>query len=158
MYFCGSILQGDFRHMLTPCLQYIFFLPSCESRCSYANDLLMSRIIDVNVLMVYAMCNLHDDNWGTGGENDVSKDLDGVTKAHDKGESGETTGFLPASEGKLESPRDGRNIRTNVLLVWLGTNMAMITVFTTSAFFPWINNSDESTRGNGAYLAFFYPL
>ena len=123
---------------------------------------------DVNVLMVYAMCNLCDVTR-TGGDNNVVKDFGGIMKVQGKGETGEMTALLsPTSEKPPEHPRDGsvvmewahqdRNIRTNIPLVWLGTNAILIIAFTTSAFFPWINNEVGSTRGSEAYLAFFYLL
>ena len=116
--------------------------------------------------MVYAMCNLHDHVRGPDGENYLPKQPGGATKAQGEGENEETMAFLTTSEKPSENLRDVTakqvdrdwNIGTNFLLVWLGTNMVLITVFTTSAFFPWINDEVGSTRGNGAYLAFFFPL
>lgn len=104
--------------------------------------------------MVYAMCNLHNDT----GDNDAIRGLGG------EGKSEEATPLLPTSDEPSEHPRDAvvkrvdqnRNIRTNVLLVWLGTNMILIVAFTTSALFPWIN--EVKSTGSEPYLAFLYPL
>ena len=38
-----------------------------------------------------------------------------------------------------------RNSRTNVVLAWVGTNMAMILVFTSTAFTTWVNKHVENT-------------
>lgn len=153
--------------MFTSFFQYIFFLPSCESPLFLSQPFEAEpRVKDINVLMVYAMCNLRDVTWDTGGDDNVARDLGGTVNVQDRGESGETTALLPTSEKPVEHPRDAavnranqdREARTNVLLVWFGTNMVLIIVFTTSAFFPWTNNNAGSTEGNEAYLAFFYPL
>lgn len=153
--------------MFTTFIQHIFFLPSCEYPLHSGQQFVVKpRITDVNVLMEYAMCNLCDDASGAGGENDTPKQLGGATKVQDKGENEETTAFLPTSEKPSGNPRDAAakqydkdlTMGTNILLAWLGTNVVLITVFTTSAFFPWISNDAGSARGNEAYLAFFFPL
>ena len=38
-----------------------------------------------------------------------------------------------------------RNSRTNVVLAWVGTNMCMILVFTSTAFTNWVNTHIEKT-------------
>ena len=45
-------------HMLHSFVQYLLLLPSY-----------------VNILLIYAFCNLHDVSWGTKGDNGSSKDL-----------------------------------------------------------------------------------
>ncbi|KAI8923456.1 chitin synthase-domain-containing protein [Entophlyctis helioformis] len=52
VYIIASTIHGDPRHMLTSFVQYLLLLPSF-----------------VNILMVYAFCNLHDVSWGTKGDN-----------------------------------------------------------------------------------------
>jgi chitin synthase len=156
--------------MFTSFLQYLFLLPSY-----------------VNILMMYAMCNLHDVTWGTKGDNGSAKDLGGATKVQGKDGKEMMAVDLPsmqedvdalwtASKSSLRHPpppqkesRDAatkqadhdRNARTNVVLAWVGTNMIMITAFTSSAFLGWVNTNVGGTRGSkfNPYLTFlFYAL
>ncbi|KAG9102269.1 Chitin synthase, class 2 [Ceratobasidium sp. UAMH 11750] len=75
LYFVGLFMLFEPWHMFTSfiyiacSLEYMFFLPSY-----------------VNILMMYAMCNLHDLGWGTKGDNGAAKDLGGAKKV--KGDDG----------------------------------------------------------------------
>lgn len=174
--------------MFTSFIQYMFLLPSCKSlRFSSSLPAVEPCFIDVNILMMYAMCNLHDVTWGTKGDNGAAKDLGGATKVQGKDGKEMMAVDLPsmqedvdalwtASKNSLRHPsppqkesRDAatkradsdRNSRTNVVLAWVGTNMIMITAFTSSAFLSWINSNLEGTRGSqfNPYLTFlFYAL
>jgi chitin synthase len=135
LYWIGSIIHLEPWHMVTSFVQYMFFLPSY-----------------VNILMMYAMCNLHDVSWGTKGDNNAAKDLGGAKPV--KGSDGKTMleVELPSAREDVDSlwiasqsalrhkpveekqHRDAetkqqdhdRNSRTNVVLTWVGTNMAMV--------------------------------
>ncbi|KAF8748992.1 Chitin synthase [Rhizoctonia solani] len=157
-------------HMFTSFLQYLFWLPSY-----------------VNILMMYAMCNLHDLGWGTKGDNGSVKDLGGAKKV--KGENGKVMAEvdLPTSKEDVDSlwaasrtalrnkpaetkeKRDAatklmdadRNSRTNVVLVWMGTNAAMIIFFTSELFLDLTKKwADSSTGGvfNPYLSVLFYAL
>lgn len=67
LFFISSFLHAEPWHMFTSFVQYMFLLPSY-----------------VNILMMYAMCNLHDVSWGTKGDNGAAKDLGGAKKVADK--------------------------------------------------------------------------
>jgi chitin synthase len=54
--------------MITSFVQYLLLLPSY-----------------VNILLIYAFCNLHDVSWGTKGDNGASKDLGQVKKVEKDG-------------------------------------------------------------------------
>ncbi|KZS97339.1 glycosyltransferase family 2 protein [Sistotremastrum niveocremeum HHB9708] len=167
LYLIGSIMHLEPWHMITSFVQYMFLLPSY-----------------VNILMMYAMCNLHDVTWGTKGDNGAAKDLGGAKQV--KGSDGKTMmevemvtaredvdSLWIASQSSLrhkpaeekqhrdaetkQQDRD-RNSRTNVVLAWVGTNMLMIVVFTSTAFTTWV--ADHVQEHNDAtfnpYLTFLF--
>ena len=108
---------------------------------------------------------------GTKGDNGSTKDLGGAKKV--KGENGQefmevelptaredVDQLWAASRSSLRTKppeekehRDAqtkqadhdRNSRTNVVLAWVGTNMCMILVFTSTAFTNWVNTHIEKT-------------
>jgi len=167
LYFISSFMHLEPWHMFTSFLQYMFLLPSY-----------------VNILMMYAMCNLHDVTWGTKGDNGAAKDLGGAKKV--KGEDGKEfmEVELPTAREdvdqlwlaarnslKIKPPpekesRDAatkqadhdRNSRTNVVLTWVGTNMILIIVFTSKAFAAWVAQHVEEANGTAfnPYLTFLF--
>ncbi|KAF9055943.1 chitin synthase 2 [Panaeolus papilionaceus] len=134
MYIIASFMHFEPWHMFTSFIQYMFLLPSY-----------------VNILMMYAMCNLHDVTWGTKGDNGAAKDLGGAKKV--KGDDGkelmevevptareDVDRLWAASRAalKIKPPEEkehrdaatkqadhDRNSRTNVVLTWVGTNMCV---------------------------------
>jgi chitin synthase len=165
LYFIGSIIHFEPWHMFTSFIQYLFLLPSY-----------------VNILMMYAMCNLHDVTWGTKGDNGSSKDLGGAKKVKSDGGKELMEVELPtaredvdqmwvASKNALRNVppaqkehRDAatkqadhdRNSRTNVVLAWVGTNMAMILFFTSHIFTDWVTAHvrEDSDGAFNPYLTF----
>ncbi|KAI0828898.1 chitin synthase 2 [Trametes gibbosa] len=165
LYFFGSIIHLEPWHMFTSFIQYMFFLPS----------------------LMYAMCNLHDVTWGTKGDNGSAKDLGGAKKV--KGEGGKDVlevelptaredvdqlwsasrtalSYKPPEEKEhrdaaTKQADHDRNSRTNVVLAWVGTNILMILVFTSTAFTTWVKDHVNSTSDAtfNPYLTFlFYCL
>lgn len=154
LYLIGSLIHFEPWHMFTSFLQYMFLLPSY-----------------VNILMMYAMCNLHDVTWGTKGDNGAAKDLGGAKKVKDSNGNFVMEVELPTAREDVDQlwsasraalavkppqekeHRDAatkqadhdRNSRTNVVLAWTGTNMIMILVFTSTAFNDWIKEHVEVT-------------
>lgn len=169
LYFIGSFMHFEPWHMFTSFIQYMFFLPSY-----------------VNILMMYAMCNLHDVTWGTKGDNGSAKDLGSAKKV--KGEGGkelmevevanreDVDQLWTAARASLRTKpveekqhRDAatkqadhdRNSRTNVVIAWVGTNMLMIVVFTSTLFTNWVKEHINTSNNNtfNPYLTFlFYAL
>jgi chitin synthase len=167
MYLVGSFMHLEPWHMFTSFIQYLFYQPSY-----------------VNILMMYAMCNLHDVTWGTKGDNGSAKDLGGAKKVKNSDGKDVMEVELPtqredvdqlwnASRAALaqkpppeKEHRDAatkqadhdRNSRTNVVLAWVGTNMALIVIFTSNAFLDWVKNHveiDTDTSFN-PYLSFLF--
>ncbi|KAF8578758.1 glycosyltransferase family 2 protein [Ramaria rubella] len=170
LYFISSFMHLEPWHMFTSFLQYMFLLPTY-----------------VNILMMYAMCNLHDVTWGTKGDNGAAKDLGSAkkVKAADGKEMLEVEiptaredvdSMWAASRASLRHPppqekehRDAatkqadhdRNSRTNVVLAWVGTNMLMIVFFTSTAFTNWVAKHvapDATTSFNPYLTLLFFSL
>ncbi|KAI0931380.1 hypothetical protein AcW1_001207 [Taiwanofungus camphoratus] len=170
LYFIGSFIHLEPWHMFTSFIQYMFLLPSY-----------------VNILMMYAMCNLHDVTWGTKGDNGAAKDLGGAKKVQGQNGKELMEVELPTAREDVDQlwnasryalsvkppeekeHRDAatkqadhdRNSRTNVVLAWVGTNMLMIVIFTSNFFTNWVEK--HVTSGNNStfnpYLSFlFYCL
>jgi len=114
----------------------------------FENSLLMQSIY-INVLQTYSFCNLHDFSWGTKALTEVSTDL-GVVRAVG-GSSNNVEIILPTAQADIDSAYDDallslktrpailkgertasekdamkqdyyRNVRTNVLLLWILSN------------------------------------
>lgn len=166
LYFISSFMYFEPWHMFTSFAQYMFLLPSY-----------------VNILMMYAMCNLHDVTWGTKGDNGAAKDLGGAKKV--KGDDGKVMieVELPSAREDVErlwnasrsalkmkvplekQHRDAvtkqadhdRNSRTNVVLAWVGSNMLLILVFTSKSFQDWAA-AHITTAGTAfnPYLTFLF--
>ncbi|KAJ7459638.1 chitin synthase 2 [Mycena galericulata] len=141
LYFISSFMHFEPWHMFTSFIQYMFFLSSY-----------------VNILMIYAMCNLHDVTWGTKGDNGALKELGSAKRTRGEGGNERVRVAIPrrdvaqlwnASHTALRIPPPkekkhrnagtkqmdlDRNRRTNFLLVWVGTNVLMILVLTSTAF------------------------
>ncbi|KAF8079053.1 chitin synthase 2 [Lyophyllum atratum] len=122
LYFISSFMHFEPWHMFTSFIQYMFLLPSY-----------------VNILMMYAMCNLHDVTWGTKGDNGAAKDLGGAKKVKNEDGNEVMEVELPTAKEDVEQlwiaapvmlpPKQAdhdRNSRTNVVLAWVGSNMLMI--------------------------------
>lgn len=167
LYFFSSFMHLEPWHMFTSFIQYMFLLPSY-----------------VNILMMYAMCNLHDVTWGTKGDNGSTKDLGGAKKV--KGQNGKdmmeveiptaredvdrmwaaSRSALKVKAPEEKSHRDAatkqadhdRNSRTNVVLAWVGTNMLMVVAFTSQAFLNWVNTHIATSQGSNfnPYLSFLF--
>ncbi|KAI9209850.1 chitin synthase-domain-containing protein [Polychytrium aggregatum] len=165
LYTVCSIMYLDPWHILTSMLQYMLLLPSF-----------------INILMVYAFCNLHDVSWGTKGDNVVS-DLGSVTAQ--KGKDGKEVIEIEIPSDKAEinenyerfyreiktplvEEKKGRDkktkqedyfkyFRTRVVLLWLFMNAALIAVMTNSTLSSILYlNIDARTDGFNPYLRFIF--
>ncbi|KAI8916672.1 class 2 chitin synthase [Powellomyces hirtus] len=137
-YLLGSVLQGDAWHMVTSMFQYLLLLPSY-----------------INVLQIYALCNLHDVSWGTKGDNEgtalptvqTGKNQDGksVAEVHvaDRGELEsvwregieDIKRLHEVKDVKVVDPRVAledayKSFRTNLLLSWLASNIILFGIVT----------------------------
>ncbi|GLB35745.1 putative chitin synthase [Lyophyllum shimeji] len=167
LYFISSFMHFEPWHMFTSFTQYMFLLPSY-----------------VNILMMYAMCNLHDVTWGTKGDNGAAKDLGGAKKVKNQDGKEVMEVELPTAREDVEQlwvaarnslkikpppekeSRDAatkqldhdRNSRTNVVLAWVGSNMLLIVVFTSNAFADWVKAHVQAANGTAfnPYLTFLF--
>lgn len=155
-----TMILIDVYFLMYSFIQYIFLSPSY-----------------INILNVYAFCNIHDVSWGTKGDSKIATDL-GVVKSK-KDESGEHTAEidLPTEQKdinaayeeacielqrKVEEPvqhRDAqtkqedyyKSFRTRVVLAWIISNLILIVVITNATILHWFGDFD--TRST-AYLGF----
>ncbi|KAF9139618.1 Chitin synthase, class 1 [Linnemannia schmuckeri] len=139
LYFFASFLFLEPWHMFHSFIQYLFMVPSY-----------------VNILNVYAFCNIHDISWGTKGDTSVATDL-GVAKktaeggvevnvptdSHDINNAyDEAVSSLSIKTVEVKQGRDAktkqedyyREIRTRVLLSWIMSNALLVALVTSSAF------------------------
>ncbi|KAL7422351.1 Chitin synthase, class 2 [Cryptotrichosporon argae] len=155
LYLISSILYLEPWHMFTSFVQYLFLLPSY-----------------VNILLIYAFCNLQDVSWGTKGDNGTAKDL-GSAKKVDKDGKEMAEVAVPTRQEDVEalwqqarsemrvpvkeqhqkrsaetkrSDQD-KTFRTNVLLLFLGCNLLVILLFTSSTFTNWIDSHFSEATG-----------
>nr|KAJ3420244.1 Chitin synthase, class 2 [Polyrhizophydium stewartii] len=167
VYLFASVMHGDPWHMLTSFVQYLLMLPSF-----------------VNILMVYAFCNLHDVSWGTKGDN---KPVEPPAAVHaQQTESGQVvTVDLPVNQKDIDanynyfvnalqpSPgedaaarRDRRSrnamqqedyfkaFRTRVVLFWLLSNVTLLVVFTSTEILAPIGINPTDPNAFNPFLTF----
>ncbi|ODV89258.1 glycosyltransferase family 2 protein [Tortispora caseinolytica NRRL Y-17796] len=152
LYVVASLVFFEPWHMLTSFVQYILLSP-----------------MYINVLNVYAFCNLHDISWGTKGDTAVKTDL-GVAKINEKGEAVEmeiptvqeeidanylyhlkVVADAPVEEKKVPSADDKIKdyyalMRSSVVLLWVFTNVALCAFILN--FIPDYRGSDVQTSSS----------
>lgn len=146
LYFISSLIYLEPWHMFTSFFQYLLLLPSY-----------------VNILLIYAFCNLHDVSWGTKGDNGSAKDLGQVKVTTKNGEKvaevkatrqEDIEDLYRQAKAELHIPMEhvkekrsqetkradaDRNFRTHVVLWFLGVNMIIILVLTSHTVTEWLN-------------------
>lgn len=139
VYVVSSIIALDPSYLLTSMMQYMLLSPTWA-----------------NVLNVYAFCNLHDFSWGTKGDHTVSNDL-GRAVVAGKGEKEVVELVLPNGQADIDAAYDEallklrtrpaitesppsaqdkdlermdyyRNVRTNVVLAWVLSNILLMAI------------------------------
>ncbi|EJU02992.1 glycosyltransferase family 2 protein [Dacryopinax primogenitus] len=159
LYLISSLLFFEPWHMITSFLQYVLLAPSY-----------------INVLNVYAFCNVHDITWGTKGDNKISTDL-GVVKS--KADAKEVEVEIPTNEKDINAAYEDalhvlgspappevkkvdektaqedwyKSFRTNVLLVWVLSNAALAVIITSATGNISIDTQTGNAEVNG-YMAF----
>jgi len=151
LYFIASFAHAEPWHLFTCFIQYMLLLPSW-----------------VNILGIYSMSNLHDLSWGTKGQLGPSKDL-----GHAKmGKTGEVEVDVPTAPEDINQlwvamrkdlsvkpveVHEKRDLatktkdsyatyRTNVLLIYVLTNV-FIVLFLTSTYFNNLVNKEIIQTG-----------
>lgn len=153
LYIVSSLMFFEPWHLLTSFIQYLIISPSY-----------------INVLNVYAFCNIHDISWGTKGDTELKTDL-GVAKTNQAGKlevdiptSKEEidVAYLSGLEALADPPvkvkeipnEDERNkdyyalFRSSVVLAWLFTNIALIAVVLSTAGQEAVQSDGSSSSGN----------
>ncbi|SGY19437.1 BQ5605_C014g07647 [Microbotryum silenes-dioicae] len=154
IWLLASLIFLDPAHMFTSLVQYMLLAPSY-----------------INIINVYAFCNVQDVTWGTRPEEKVSTDL-GTASAKD----GAVDVALPSDEKDINAAYEDachvlatklpkevkkvneeermsdayRNLRTNVVLAWSLTNGALVAAITSTG----ASNSIGGAGKVNIYMAF----
>lgn len=148
LYFLASFLYLEPWHMFTSFLQYLLLSPAY-----------------VNVLNIYAFCNIDDISWGTKGDTGA-KDLGAVQRLED----GNFKTDLPVLQeeinqsyldqlNKIKSPIDNSGsgyeptnedyyafIRSMTVLIWMFTNGVVVALVLETGGFNQLANTSTNTR------------
>ncbi|KAJ1680152.1 hypothetical protein EV182_000584, partial [Spiromyces aspiralis] len=166
LYFVSSLLYFEPWHMFTSFIQYMLWLPS-----------------SINILMVYAFCNIHDVSWGTKGDNAASSDQghaklekrkDGTEVAHVQVATEQDAidanyeAFLrefrtkpvvaPPKVDVSQAQEDlNKKIRTYTLLGWMISNVVLVMVISGDWFANEVAKlSKDSDQVFNPYLSFIF--
>lgn len=148
VYIFSSILHGEPWHIFTCSIQYFLFLP-----------------FYINILTIYAFCNIHDISWGTKGDNDksanniafetnIQETTEGVRVFVAEEEvDNEYDGFLKDLKKIAINPeqKQQRDIttkkedyyklfRTNLVLLWMFSNSTLVFFFTSNLWKNYIES------------------
>ncbi|KAA8913444.1 hypothetical protein TRICI_003204 [Trichomonascus ciferrii] len=155
LYIVSSLLFFEPWHLLTSFLQYLLVSPAY-----------------INVLNVYAFCNIHDISWGTKGDTEQKMDL-GVAKTNQAGKlevdipthvddidssymNQIQTLAEPAPHEKSKPSEEDRNrdyyalFRSTVVLLWMFTNFAIIAVVLNTAGLNAIQSEDDNDNSSSS--------
>ncbi|KAJ8097494.1 chitin synthase-domain-containing protein [Lipomyces tetrasporus] len=164
LYLVASFMFFEFGHMFHSFLQYLLLSPSY-----------------VNVLNVYAFCNIHDISWGTKGDTGTKTDL-GVAKTTD---TGQIKIALPTKPSEIDSaylanldvikdkavekpdkptPEEKEKdyyalVRSVVVLVWMLSNFIIVAVVLQTAGISRLGDSssdNSDTDATARYIADTY--
>ncbi|PVU89863.1 hypothetical protein BB561_005142 [Smittium simulii] len=164
MYLIASIMYFEPWHMVTCLLQYVLWVPS-----------------SINILMVYAFCNVHDVSWGTKGDTTMKNDLghakiekkeDGVQVAHvnmatdikDVNMAYEnflqelTTPIVKKKEKRDASTKredSNKMFRTTLVLSWTFSNVLLVMLLSSNWFSNFLARMYPDRQVN-PYLSFIF--
>ena len=98
VYLISSLLACDPLHLVTSFVQYLLLAPTY-----------------INILNIYAFCNLHDFSWGTKGDTTVSGDLGAVVSTG----KGTVEITLPTAQADIDTAYDDalNNLRTRPMII-----------------------------------------
>lgn len=163
LYTFSSLIHGDPWHMITSIFQSILLIP-----------------FYINILVVYAFCNIHDVSWGTKGDNNHNGGGSGaqpvvlgagvkdvvIQVSEIKKNVGDTYDDvvmkLKVGEPEGKQSRDAatkksdyyKQFRTNVVLTWVFSNIILVFFFTSEIWESYI----KRTYGENAYNPYLTSL
>jgi chitin synthase len=167
LYLVSSLMAFDPWHVFTSMIQYLLLLPSY-----------------VNILMVYAFCNIHDISWGTKGDNVVvaqegpkittdssgqkimetqvpSTNVADVDMAYQNMLTHLKRNMIDKPDGKQtvdqKTKQDDyfKEFRTRVVILWVTSNAILVYIFSATN----VNNAIFPNRGANSvnpYLTFLF--
>ncbi|RIB17802.1 Glycosyltransferase Family 2 protein [Gigaspora rosea] len=158
LYFFASFMFFEPWHMFTSLGQYLLLVP-----------------FYINILNVYAFCNVHDVSWGTKGDTGTKKDLGSVATP---GKGGEVEVEAPVDQKDINAAYDeavnelSRHVeeqpkkrseqekqedyykafRTQVVLAWTISNAALVAAITNAS--TTLNSILPQQKRSNDYMAF----
>ncbi|CAG8493588.1 14834_t:CDS:2 [Funneliformis mosseae] len=138
LYFTASFLFFEPWHMFSSFIQYLLLVP-----------------FYVNILNVYAFCNVHDVSWGTKGDTSVKQDLD-INFAYEEacGELSRRPEEVVQHRSQSEKQDDYyKAFRTQVVLFWILSNAALVAGITNASNSINTIFAEQYERSN-IYMAF----
>ncbi|KAF0441305.1 glycosyltransferase family 2 protein [Gigaspora margarita] len=153
LYFLASLLMLDPWHMFTCIIQYILLVP-----------------FYVNILNIYAFCNVHDVSWGTR-EEDIDNELNKIVVHENSAQVASidiTDGYEKAwnslNLAKENKPRNMsiiaekeyrkrfKRFRIYIVFLWILTNIILVIMITTAD--PILEPYSRQSSRINAYIAF----
>jgi chitin synthase len=164
IYFISSIIYFEFFQIITCILQYFMLLPTF-----------------INVLSMYAFCNINDITWGTRGivrmsyaplKKDYSEikfdvpmrngSYENFLKSIVIQKTNNALGQIKGSGGVLEKDDYFKSYRTKILLAWIITNTIIIFLITnyniSRYIYSWFGINQDSLGFNPYLTLLFYCM
>ncbi|PVU89450.1 hypothetical protein BB559_005093 [Furculomyces boomerangus] len=161
VYLVSSLLYFEFFHVITCLVQYFIWMPS-----------------SINILTVYAFCNIHDISWGTKENEEKNGLCNGLREGFSnelevlgmrRGSNNAERNFIKfrenlkriksgdTNEVKFQTKKDDQNrlLRTNIVLAWVFSNFIVAISLSSVWYIKYLEYLDLE-MGFNPYLTFLF--